>query len=322
MRFPRGRAILENTNIDFVNFDNILNAGKRERSHRIHGYISIIYPQEVDLIFLSLGEPINAARFRGFERSPLSISDSINKVKQANVGILNIYEVPEELVLLIISTLHLNPVFKMKSVQEVSPEKMIGQLGIEKFTGFLEIKKGSEMFYAIIENGLPSRGYFADKLNVQVTPSLLVTVLKAVANDGTPVQFSLYDELPKRIEQATPAMIQLVLKSTNAIIREFALSYGPTFAKKGLSLAKSHIDDEYKFMKDFTLSNIELSGDTMAPKDEFVKAFAGFTNRFMKTYDMVCKDDVKEKVFRTALKDFRFALKSLGYYNYSMFKDE
>ncbi|HAV92891.1 TPA: hypothetical protein DCW38_06905, partial [candidate division WOR-3 bacterium] len=71
MRFPRGRAILENTNIDFINFDNIMNAGKRERSHKIHGYISIIYPQEVDFIFLSLGEPINAARFRSAERSPL-----------------------------------------------------------------------------------------------------------------------------------------------------------------------------------------------------------------------------------------------------------
>ena len=322
MRFPRGRAILENTNIDFVNFDNILNAGKSERSHKIHGYISIIYSQEVDFIFLALGEPINAARFRLADRIPISISDAINKVKQASVGILNIYEVPEELVLMIISTLHLNPVFKMKTVQEVSPEKMIGQLGIEKFTGFLEIKKGAEMFYAIIENGLPTRGYFADKLNVQVTPSLLLTVLKAVANDGTPVQFSLYDELPKRIEQATPAMVQMILKSTNAIIREFALSYGPTFAKKGLSLAKNHIDEEYKFMKDFTLANIEVSGDTMAPKDEFVKAFAEFINRFMKTYDMVCKDDIKEKVFRTALKDFRFALKSIGYYNYSMFKDE
>ncbi|PIP14092.1 MAG: hypothetical protein COX48_02400 [bacterium (Candidatus Stahlbacteria) CG23_combo_of_CG06-09_8_20_14_all_34_7] len=322
MRFPRGRAILENTNIDFVNFDNILNAGKKERSHKIHGYISIIYSQEVDIIFLSLGEPINAAKFHLAERTSISISDAINKVKKASVGILNIYEVPEELVLMIISTLHLKPVFKLKSVSEISPEKIIEQLSIEKFTGFLEIKKGSEMFYTVIEKGIPTRGYFADKLNVQVSPSLLITILKAVANDGTPVLFSLYDELPKRIEQATPAIVQMILKSTNAIIREFALSYGPTFAKKGLFLAKNHINEEYEFMKDFSLVNIEVSGDTMAPKDEFVKAFAEFINRFMKTYDIICKDDVKEKVFRQALKDFRFALKSIGYYNYSIFKDE
>lgn len=322
MRLPRGRAVLENMNIDFVNFDNILHAGKRERSHKIHGYISVIYPQDVDIIFLSLGEPVNAARFNQSGRSAISISDAVNRVKKADVGILNMYEVPEELVLIITSTMQLTPVLNMKSVLEVSPEKMIAQLGVEKFTGFFEIKKGQEYFYAIMENGLPSRGYFADKLNVQISPSLLLTVFKAKSNDGSPVLFSLYDEMPKRVDQATPAMSQMILKSVNAVISEYAAAYGPTFAKKGLQLAKARIDEQYKFMNDFTLSGIELAGDALAQKDELVQAFAEFINRFMKTYDMICKDDVKSKLFRSSLKDYRFALKSMGFFNYTMFKDE
>jgi len=322
MRLPRGRAILENMNIDFVNFDNILHAGKRERSHKIHGYISVIYPQDVDLIFLALGEPVNAARFKQSERTAISIADAVNRVKKADVGILNMYEVPEELVLIITSTMQLTPVLNKKSVLEVSPEKMIAQLGVEKFSGFFEIRKGQEYFYAVMENGLPSRGYFADKLNVQISPSLLLTVFKAKANDGSPVIFSLYDEMPKRVDQATPAMNQMVLKSINAVISEYAAAYGPTFAKKGLQLAKARIDEQFKFMSEFQLTGIELTGDAMASKEELVQAFAEFINRFMKTYDMIYKDDVKSKLFKSALKDYRFALKSIGFYDFTMFKDE
>jgi len=322
MRLPRGRAILENMNIDFVNFDNILHAGKRERSHKIHGYISVIYPQDVDIIFLALGEPVNAARFKQSERIAISIADAVNRVKKADVGILNMYEVPEELVLIITSTMQLTPVLNKKSVLDVSPEKMIAQLGVEKFSGFFEIRKGQEYFYAVMENGLPSRGYFADKLNVQISPSLLLTVFKAKANDGSPVIFSLYDEMPKRIDQATPAMNQMVLKSINAVIAEYAAAYGPTFAKKGLLLAKARIDEQFKFMNEFQLTGIELTGDAMASKEELVRAFAEFINRFMKTYDMICKDDVKSKIFISALKDYRFALKSIGFYDFTMFKDE
>ncbi len=322
MRLPRGRAILENTNIDFINFDNILHAGKRERSHRIHGYISIIYPQEVDVIFLSLGEPMSAIRFVQGEKQPIPIGDAVKKVKAADVGIINVYEIPEELVLIINSTLQTKPIFKNKSAQEANPEKMLEQLNSEKLTGFLEIKKGTELFYSIIENGAPTRGYFADKLNIQVSNSMLLTVLKAKAKDGSPVVFSLFDEMPQKIEQATPAIINLVLKSANSIIREFASRYGPTFAKKGLKLAKSHVDDEFDFMKDFTVDGVEITGDTLAPKDDFIKAFADFINRFMRTYDTICNDKSKEEMFHSALKDFRFALKTAGFYNYTIFKDE
>lgn len=322
MRLPRGKALLENTNIDFVNFDNILHAGKRERSHKIHGYISIIYPQEVDIIFLSMGEPMSALRMKQDAKQQIAINDAINRAKEADVGILNIFEIPEELVLIINSTVHLKPILPRRSAAQTSPEKLIAQLGVEKFTGFFEVKKGPELFYAIVENGLPTRGYFADKINVQISPSLLITVLKAKANDGNPVLFSIYDEMPKKIEQATPAIVQLVLKSVNSIIVEFASSYGPTFARKGLQLAKSHIDDEYQFMQDFNFQSLELTGDTIAPKDEFVKAFADFVNRFMRTYDGICPDEIKKSIFRNALKDFRFALKSAGFFNHTVFKDE
>ncbi len=322
MRLPRGRPLLENTNIDFINFDNILNAGKRERSHKIHGYISIIYPQEVDMIFLALGEPVSALRFKGHSKEQLAITEAIEKVKKADVGIINIYEIPEELVLIINTTLHSKPVFGFKSAAEASPEKLIAKLGVEKINGFLEIKKGPELFFAIIENGIPQRGYFADKLNVKISPSVLVTVLKAVANDGTPVIFSLYNEMPKKIEQVTPALNQLFLKSINAVIVEFASSYGPTFAKKGLRLAKSHIDDEFEFMHGYSFESLEFVGDSIAPKEEFVKAFAEFVNRFLRTYDGICPDDTKKRLFRNALKDFRFALKSANFFNYTIFKDE
>lgn len=322
MRLPRGRPLLENTNIDFINFDNILHAGKRERSHKIHGYISVIYPQEVDIIFLSLGEPISAIRFKGSSKSQLAITEAIDKVKKADVGIINIYEIPEELILIINTTMQSKPVFSFKSAAEVSPEKLIAKLGMEKINGFLEIKKGPELFYAIIENGIPQRGYFADKLNVKISPSVLVTVLKAVANDKSPVRFSLYNEMPKKIEQVTPALNQLFLKSINSVIVEYASSYGPTFAKKGLKLAKSHIDDEYDFMQSYSFSSLELVGDAIAPKDEYVKAFADFINRFMRTYDGICPDESKKRLFHNALKDFRFALKSANFFSYTIFKDE
>ena len=96
MKFPRGRPLLENARLEFLNLENVLSASKRERAHRISGYISIFYPDTVELIFLKEGEPFNAARISQTERSIVPINEVVEKAKKASSMRYNPIELSED----------------------------------------------------------------------------------------------------------------------------------------------------------------------------------------------------------------------------------
>jgi len=114
VKFPKGKAVLENTHLEFINLDKLLSAAKRERAHCISGYISIIYHDMVEIIFLKQGEPFNAARISPKIREIVPISEVVEKARNASYGILAEYATDEILINLIISSIVLKPCVLIK----------------------------------------------------------------------------------------------------------------------------------------------------------------------------------------------------------------
>jgi len=320
MRFPKGKSSLQNAKLEFVHLDNILADNKKERASKISGYIEIIYPDSVDFLYLRRGEPINAGRFTRSERKQVPISEVIDRAKKSTTGTVSIYEAPEELIDMIMATFTVEPKFKNLDMATVEPEKLFEKLASVKFDGFVEIKRGVDISYLRLKEGLPTAGYFTWKVdNIQL--DTLKTTLKAVATAPGAVLVDGYDKLPVMVEQATPAQIALFVNSFNKVVAEMRNAAGPTVVTKTLSSSKEAATVQFPFLKDFTVGEaIAEQEKVLATAEELGRAFAQWMDNFVDSFRMVLGKRL-DGIIQAALKDYRFALKSSSFGRYSKLKD-
>jgi hypothetical protein len=320
MRFPKGRSNLQNAKLEFVHLDNILADNKKERASKISGYLEIIYPDMVQLLYLKKGEPVNAGHFSRTERKQISIGEVIEKAKKSTTGTVSIYETPDELVDMMLATFTVKPVFKNLDLSNVTPDKLFEKLTTVKFDGFLEIKRGVDISFVRFKEGAPASGYFTWKVD-GITPDILKAALKAAATAPGALIVDAYDKLPVQAEQASPAQIDLFVKAMNKLMAELKNIAGPTLVSKTIASSKDAAAVHYEFLKEFQVGDeIRGEGKVVATPEELGKAFAEWMDNFVDSFRIVLGKRL-DGIVQGALKDFRFALKSSSFGRYSKLKD-
>ena len=320
MRFPKGRSNLQNAKLEFVHLDNILADNKKERASKISGYLEIIYPDMVQLLYLKKGEPVNAGQFSRTERRQIAIGEVIEKAKKSTTGTVSIYETPDELVDMMLATFTVKPVFKNLDLSNVTPDKLFEKLTAVKFDGFLEIKRGVDVSFVRFKEGAPASGYFTWKVD-GIAPEVLKAALKAAATAPGAVIVDAYDKLPVQAEQASPAQIELFVKAMNKLMAELKNIAGPTLVSKTIASSKEAAAVHYEFLKEFQVGDeIKGEGKIVATPEELGKAFAEWMDNFVDSFRIVLGKRL-DGIVQGALKDFRFALKSSSFGRYSKLKD-
>ncbi len=320
MRFPKGRSSLQNAKLEFVHLDNILADNKKERASKISGYLEIVYPDVVHLLYLKKGEPVNAGHFSRTERKQISIAEVIEKAKKSTTGTVSIYETPEELVDMMLATFTVKPVFKNLDLSNVGPDKLFEKLTTVKFDGFLEIKRGVDISYVRFKEGVPSAGYFTWKME-GIQPAVLKAAFKAAATAPGALIIDAYDKLPVQADQASPAQIELFVKVMNKLMFDLKNIAGPTLVSKTIASSKDSAAVHYAFLKEFTVNDeIKGEGNVVATPEELGKAFAEWMDNFVDSFRIVLGKRL-DGIVQTSLKDFRFALKASSFGRYSKLKD-
>jgi hypothetical protein len=321
MRFPKGRAVLQNAKLEFVHLDNVLADNKKERASKISGYLEIIYPDAVEFLYLKKGEPVNAGHFSRTERKQIAIAEVIDKAKGSTTGTVSIYETPEELVDMIMATFSVKPAFKNLDLSTVEPDKVFEKLTGVKFDGFLEIRRGFDISYIRFKEGAPASGYFTWKVESLALEAIKAALKQAATGPGA-VLIDAFDKLPVVAEQAGPAQIALFLNALNKIVGELKTIAGPTVVAKTLTSSKEAATVHYPFLKDFDTSDGEAkeAGKIVATPEELGKAFAEWIDNFVDSFRVVLGKRL-DGVVQTAVKDFRFALKASSFGRYSKLKD-
>jgi len=315
MIFPRSRAVLENAKLSFVNFDNVLVASKKERASKISGYISLTYPDTVELIFLRLGEPVNAARFSKKGRAIIPINEAINKAKSSHFGIAGIYEVPGEVISMILSTIKSKPVYKDISTASSKPEDILASLKKVKFTGFVEARKGVEVSYISFKEGEAAKAY-SPRGVMDFSTDKFLKLLSMEKN----LLLDAYEEAPEKLEQATPALIMLFLKMLNGMTREFSSETAKPLVAKFLKASKEEAEKKCSIIKDFTISDdMKVSGETLTSPDELSKSFAEWISIFIESFRSILGDRTDD-IIANAIKDYRFAIKTTGFFKHAGLK--
>jgi len=316
VKLPKGRPILENTRLEFVNLDNVLSAAKRERAHRISGYVSIIYPDAEELIFLQQGEPFNAARISQQERKIIPISEVIERAKKATSGILSEYATDEILLNLIISSITLQPIKANVDISRLQPKVFMDKLRTTKFNGFIWVKSGIEESFIYFNEGEAASCYVAGSAKILKGNEIINFLMKK-----TTTTISIFDRIEEStVTQTTPAQVDMFCKIFSALLKGYAHPIGPALVLKTVMIAKSTAQKEFPFLEQFKIgSDLTMSGMAVTEPNDFTQGMARWFDLIYESFSTFLGKE-SEVIAKKVVKDYRFALKSLNFFDYTKIK--
>ncbi len=316
MKLPKGKAVLDNAQLQFINFDSVLHAGKRERAHRISGYIIIIYPDSVDLIFLSQGEPFNAARISRTNRVLMPIKEVIDKAKKADTGIISSYAVDGSLLEMIITSIGQKPVKADIDISKIQPKILINRLKQSKFNGFLWVRHNLDESFIKFDEGNISGCYISGEAEKEETEDEILNFL-----GRSNLKISVFDKVQKTlVSQATPSQLDMFIKVFTALHKEFGKTLGAALVLRTSMIAKETSQREFTFLEHFKInSDLSVVGEAMVEPELLIKGFARWLDLIYESFSTFLGKDAT-KVVQEAIKDYRFALKAAKFFDHTKWK--
>ncbi len=315
MKFPKGKPILENMRIEFINLKNVLSASKRERAHRISGYLSIVYHDAVELIFLKEGEPFNAARITQTERKIVPISEVIEKAKNVTSGVVSEYSTDATLVNLIISSIILKPRKADVDLSRLQPKIFIDKLKSAKFNGFIWIQSGIEESFVHFEQGEIKGCYIAGSAKKTESSEIINFLTRPK------IKIAIFDHIEDTTTmQATPAQVDMYCKIFSSLLKTYSQPVGETLVLKTFKLSKSTVEKEFPFIEQFTIeSDLTISGNVVVEPKLCAQGMARWFDIIYDSFSTFLGKE-SEVIAKKVLNDYRFALKSLHFFDYSKLK--
>lgn len=316
MKFPKGRPILENTRLEFINLDSVLTASKRERAHKISGYISIIYPDSEELIFLKQGEPFNAARISQKERRIIPISEVIEKAKKATSGILSEYATDDILLNLMISSVTLEPIKADVDLSRLQLKTFLDKLKVTNFEGFIWIRIGLDESFIHFGKGAIQGCYVAGSADKLQDDNAIINFL---SRDN--IRISIFDKIEAiTLTQATPAQVEMFCKIFSSLLKSYSVPIGQTMVLKTVSIARTTAQKEFPFIEEFKISSdLQLSGKLIIEPKVLARGMARWFDLIFESFSTLLGKE-SEVIAKKVLSDYRFALKSLNFFDYTKLK--
>jgi len=310
-----GRPIIENTRLEFINLNNVLTASKRERAHRIVGYIAIYYHDISELIFLNQGEPFNAARITPEKREIVPISEIVEKAKKATAGTLSEYATDETLVRLMISSITMQPLKSSVDLTRIQPRIFIEKLKNGRFNGFLWLKLGLDESFVYFEKGVIPGCYIAGRDERDPEEDIYPILTK------TETKVAVFDRIGKVIdEQATPAQVEMFCKIFTALLKAYAHPLGQSLVLRTALVSKNTAQKEFPFIGKFDVdSDLSFRGEVVVEPKSFSQGMARMFDLLYESFSTFLGKE-SELIARKILTDYRFALKTLQFFDFTKLK--
>lgn len=149
MIFPKGEIIHKNLSTSYTNLNGLLLSLKSEG---FSGYVKIGFLDYQAVLFMDSGDVINAVEEIGDRKrfGQRAISNIISKAKEQD-GMINVYQLSPEMVTVLASTVKRQILYKDLSTDFTSLQRLLGKLGEERHTGYIEIAlrngKGSGVIF-------------------------------------------------------------------------------------------------------------------------------------------------------------------------------
>jgi hypothetical protein len=275
----------------------------------------VTYHAIVELIFLNQGEPFNAARIAPERREIVPISEIVEKAKRSAIGTLSEYATDELLLKLMISSVTLKPLKTQVDLSRIQPRIFIEKLKGTKFNGFIWVRTGLDESFIYFENGAIPACYIAGWTEKAVEEEIYPILAKSEA------RVAVFDRLERAVaEQATPAQVEMFCKILTSLLKGYAHPLGQALVLRTAMMSKSSAQKEFPFIEKFQIdSDLSLHGEAVVEPKVFAQGMARMFDLIHDSFSTFLGKE-SEVIARRILSDYRFALKSMQFFDYTKLK--
>ncbi|MDD3626597.1 MAG: hypothetical protein PHV06_04695 [bacterium] len=329
MRLPRKKILIENVNLLYIDIPKIIQLSQVDRRAKIDGYLSVIYPGSQDIIFLKKGEMINAGTFVGPEKKPVSVFKALDRMKKKeDDGSVFYSEIEESLLKLLVAIFYFEPKHKNLSSKYTNIRKLFEVIQKNKFEGFLEFEINNGLNFIEFSGEKIGGCFFCDDVEEPLSEVLsrgddqmiIESVISMIENHTEEVLVNIFNKVEELKMQISPAQIQMLEKVVNSIIDGVSKSIGMANTIDFMQLSLEETTQKHKFLKDVNLTNNVCKLDKVfTDPDLFVRSIAEWINGFVDKASLSLGDKTYEITYN-CIKDMRFALEKLKFFNSSYLK--
>lgn len=314
MKFPTGEPILYSRRAELVNFENLLSIGKRDRGFQYAMLMTIEYIDATDILLFKKGELYKIFRETPTGTKEIELEEVKKKIGEVEFSIVNLSFIEDALFSMI------NAGFQKDKAKEVDGriyplDSVFQRLKAEKFTGLLMLEvNNEERSYISMVGGEVVHSYLADHRIKDISEYLKDTEKS--------IKLWIFEGIPTEAEYATPAQVKLMLECIEKIITSFGDAIGTHIVRKFSITAKMNVVSEFPFLDSISISeDLKLTGFPRVKFSMLSRGFASFVNQLVESLIPFCGGKHLD-ILRGALRDYRFALDRLKFFDflkYSLF---
>ena len=247
LRYPHSRVMLPRTRLAYIHLRNLLTDAKRDRSKRLSGYVAVWLPEEFVVLYLQLGEVVNATVMdaRGWRAIP--ISAALEYIPpEPEYGEICFHEAEDEQLSAMFLAQTAVPDTWPAELKVTDPAALFPFLMSVMFDGVVEIVSEGSVNYLLFRAGAVERAY----LSFAATGTIVERVAKLFAAEShiEQGQFKRWPAVLPLPVQAPAALVQAYRELSNALVQRLVAGgrdAAPAIAEQARqTLLKAHPDLE------------------------------------------------------------------------------
>jgi hypothetical protein len=314
-QFPHETAYLPRTKLSYISLPGILGDGKRDRSGRVSGYISIQLGESCYLVFMRNGEPFNAARIHPGWRGPMALAELMRVVgtesERGEAGQIGYFGASEGQLQAMLATLLSAPVSFDPPIDTARPDQLFPSLRDRRFGGVLELADGGRSHFLVFEDGSYRAGWFSERGEGTAVGDFLREVFDRAGANLRATPYPAFAEMPV---QAGPGFVDLYRRIIGGVMREVAQTAGRETALGLVRRSQDRAAQQRECVAAFRVTDEgRISGDPVATPAELTEAVAVWVTEVLIVASDYHGVDPAATIEKTA-RDSRFVLAEHGFF--------
>jgi len=312
LRFPSGRVHIPRARLAFIHLDNLLHFAKADRDGRVDGFVVAYLPDEVALLLLRAGEPVNAIAIAQAGRMVLPIPAALKHMRQElERGELTFCDAPAEQLAWMYESCAAPA--QPKPIDAQHPESLFAALHREQFTGVVELISDGRVSYLRVEAGEFAGGHFCDRPPEMPVPQYVESLFAPHEDGSRPdIAAAVFPGVDTFPVQASPDLIHNY--------RELFWAVADGVDRETSGSGKRHVDHFRELLKKIH-TPLEVIGvpldaetdDIVATSEELTSALADWTEKVLEQVEIV-SPGAAPALIRDATREHRFLLQKAGFY--------
>ncbi len=120
--------------------------------------------------------------------------------------------------------------------------------------------------------------------------------------------------------QATPAQLDMLCKIFTSLLKAYMKPLGESLVLKTFKLSKATVENEYPFVEQFTIDDdFTIRGNVVVDPQLLAQGMARWLDLIHESFSTFLGKE-SETIAKKVLSDYRFALKSLHFFEHSKIK--